>query len=260
MRRSILLSAALLTTCISVVAGQRQHHDWEDLAVLQANRLPARAAFVPFVNTPGDSRLSLDGEWLFHWSPTPEGRIQNFEQPGFQPQSGSWSPLLVPATWEVNGYGTPIYVSAGYPFRIDPPYVTSEPDPSWTTYTERNPTGQYLRQFSVPQSWLTDGGRTLVRFEGVASAFYVWVNGQKVGYSQGAQEPAEFDITHQLSTPSNSSNPSNPLEHDKLEERFRKECRKTCRRNFWIELFKSAAKIAGVVLAALGLSSFNEEN
>ena len=62
------------------------------------------------------------------------------------------------------------------------------------------------------------------------------------------------------STPSNSSNPSNPLEHDKLEERFRKECRKTCRRNFWIELFKSAAKIAGVVLAALGLSSFNEDH
>ena len=54
--------------------------------------------------------------------------------------------------------------------------------------------------------------------------------------------------------------PLEPLEHDKLEERFRKECRKSCRRNFWIELFKSAAKIAGVVLAALGLSSFNEEN
>ena len=64
----------------------------------------------------------------------------------------------------------------------------------------------------------------------------------------------------EASNPSNSSNTSNPLEHDKLEERFRKECRKTCRRNFWIELFKSAAKIAGVVLAALGLSSFNEEN
>ena len=54
--------------------------------------------------------------------------------------------------------------------------------------------------------------------------------------------------------------PLEPLELDKLEERFRKECRKSCRRNFWIELFKSAAKIAGVVLAALGLSSFNEEN
>ena len=66
--------------------------------------------------------------------------------------------------------------------------------------------------------------------------------------------------------PNNSSNPSppleplEPLEHHKLEERFRKECRKTCRRNFWIELFKSAAKIAGVVLAALGLSSFNQED
>ena len=215
MKRSILSLGLIIAFSASVA--QRAHHDWEDVSVLQINRLPARASFTPYIHIPGDSYLSLDGEWKFHWSPTPEGRIAGFEQPGFQCQQGDWNPLVVPATWEVNGYGTPIYVSAGYPFRIDPPYVTTEPDKSWTTYEERNPTGQYLREFSVPASWLTDGGRTMVRMEGVASAFYVWVNGEKVGYSQGAMEPAEFDITSQLSNPSNLSNSSNPTHTIALE-------------------------------------------
>lgn len=172
--------------------------------MLQQNRLPARASFVPYVSTPGDSYLSLCGTWQFHWSPSPDGRIVDFEKKGFQPLTSDWSPLSVPATWEVNGFGTPIYISAGYPFRIDPPYVTSEPKPDWTTYVERNPTGQYLRTFHLPQPWANDGGRTMVRMEGVASAFYVWVNGVKVGYSQGAQEPAEFDITEALQPDGNT--------------------------------------------------------
>ncbi|MBR5717077.1 MAG: DUF4981 domain-containing protein [Bacteroidales bacterium] len=198
MRRSIL-SLGLIFAFITSEA-QRVHHDWEDVAVLQINRLPARASFTPYTNVPGDSYLSLDGIWQFHWSPTPEGRIEGFEQPGFQCREGDWNPLVVPATWEVNGYGTPIYVSAGYPFRIDPPYVTTEPDKTWTTYEERNPTGQYIREFTIPASWINDGGRTMVRMEGIASAFYVWVNGEKVGYSQGAMEPAEFDITQPLTS------------------------------------------------------------
>ncbi len=201
MRRLILTIG--LTAAFTAIEAQRVHHDWEDVSVLQINRLPARASFTPFVNQPGDSYLPLDGVWQFHWSPTPEGRIEGFEQQGFQRQEGCWDPLVVPSTWEVNGYGTPIYVSAGYPYRIDPPYVTTEPNESWTTFEERNPTGQYLREFSVPASWLNDGGRTMVRMEGVASAFYVWVNGEKVGYSQGAMEPAEFDITSQLAASNN---------------------------------------------------------
>lgn len=142
--------------------------------------------------------MCLDGSWLFHWSATPDGRIENFFHPDFQPNDNDWKPLRVPATWEVNGYGTPIYVSAGYPFRTDPPYVTSEPKHDWTTYIERNPTGQYRRTFSLPAAW-NEAGRTLLRFDGVASAFYVWIDGQLAGYSQGATEAAEFDITDVLS-------------------------------------------------------------
>ena len=81
------------------------------------------------------------------------------------------------------------------------------------------------------------------------------------GYqSERGRRQASSERQDEEDNPSNSSNPSNPLELDKLEERFRKECRKSCRRNFWIELLKTAGKIAGVILAAFGLSSFNEEN
>ena len=101
MRQFILTLGLILA--FTALEAQRVHHDWEDVSVLQINRLPARASFLPFIDTPRDSYLSLDGVWLFHWSPTPEGRIAGFEQPGFQCQQGDWIPLVVPATWEVNG-------------------------------------------------------------------------------------------------------------------------------------------------------------
>ena len=103
----------------------------------------------------------------------------------------------VPANWEINGYGTPIYVSAGYPFKIDPPRVMGEPKASYTTYKERNPVGQYRRTFILPAGWKADG-QTFLRFEGVMSAFYVWINGERIGYSQGSMEPSEFNITRWL--------------------------------------------------------------
>ena len=168
--------------------------DWENYHVLQINREPARAYFESYETRPGDTRLSLNGRWQFRWTPTPEGRDTTFYRPGFD--DTAWTTIAVPATWETSGWGTPIYVSAGYPFKIDPPRVTAEPKPSWTTYTERNPTGQYRRWIDVPETWA--GGQTFARFEGVMSAFYLWINGRRVGYSQGSMEPAEFNITRYL--------------------------------------------------------------
>lgn len=191
---SILL--AITCSCLTINA-----HDWENHHVLQIGREPARAWFMPYGQTKGDRSLSLDGTWKFHWSPTPDGKYADFYQQNFN--DAQWKTIAVPANWEVNGYGTPIYVSAGYPFRIDPPFVMKEPKKTYTTYTERNPTGQYRRQFSLPKEWKLSG-QTFLRFEGVMSAFYVWINGERVGYSQGSMEPSEFNVTSYLTEGKNT--------------------------------------------------------
>lgn len=193
-----LTSAILLTLAAQTAVaadGNRQAHDWENHHILQINREPARAAFIPYGTTKGDRSMTLNGEWRFHWSPTPDGRVDGFERPDFD--DSAWSLFAVPANWEVNGYGTPIYASAGYTFKINPPFVTDTPKESYTSYIERNPTGQYRREFEVPTEWTADG-QTFVRFDGAMSAFYVWVNGERVGYSQGSMEASEFNITPYL--------------------------------------------------------------
>ena len=170
-------------------------HDWENHHVLQINREPARAAFTPFHAQKGDCSICLDGTWKFRWTPVPDERIVEFYQTDFNDKD--WVGFPVPANWEVNGYGTPIYVSAGYPFKIDPPRVMGEPKVDYTTYKERNPVGQYRRSFQLPAGWEARG-QTFLRFEVVMSAFYVWINGERVGYSQGSMEPSEFNITNYL--------------------------------------------------------------
>lgn len=187
-----LTSALLLVASVASAAVERPARDWENQHILQINREPARAAFIPYGESRGDRSISLNGDWRFHWSPTPEGRVDGFQKPGFD--DSSWATLAVPAVWEVNGYGTPIYASAGYTFKINPPFVTDTPKENFTSFIERNPTGQYRRSFTVPDSWVGEG-QTFLRFDGAMSAFYVWVNGKRVGYSQGSMEPSEFNIT-----------------------------------------------------------------
>ena len=174
---------------------QSERHEWEDNRMLQVNREPARACFIPYADHKGDRLMSLNGQWRFRWTKTPCERVRDFYLTGYD--DSGWETFPVPANWEVNTtgrrYGTPIYVSAGYPFRIDPPYVTREPKREWTTYEERNPTGQYRRTFRLPDGWAR--GQTFLRFEGVMSAFYVYINGRQVGYSQGSMEPSEFNVT-----------------------------------------------------------------
>ena len=188
MRRTIFL---LMTFCYSMAFAQ-QTHEWENQYILQINREPARSSFVPYLQKKGDSSISLDGEWKFRWVSTPQERIPEFYCIDFD--DSQWVNFPIPANWEVNGYGTPIYVSAGYPFKIAPPRVMDTPREDYTTFIERNPVGQYRNTFSCPYQW-TNQGQTFIRFEGVSSAFYLWINGQKVGYSQGSMEPSEFLIT-----------------------------------------------------------------
>ncbi len=185
--------------------------EWENEQVLAQNREPARASFAPFASveqarvgrveaSPWVQALSSETAWKFHWSPRPENRPADFWREDFD--DAAWKTFPVPANWEVNGYGTPVYASSGYIFKIDPPRVTSEPPRDYTTYRERNPVGSYRRSFDVPAGWT--GRRVFVHFGGVQSAFYVWVNGVRVGYSQGSMEPAEFEITAQMRAGKNS--------------------------------------------------------
>ena len=188
---------ALISLLVAVLATTAQERDWENHHVLQINREPARAYFIPFAKKIGDRQLTLNGTWKFRWTKTPEERIMDFFRTDYD--CSDWADFPVPANWEVNqthSYGTPIYASAGYTFKIDPPYVTKEPKKTYTAYEERNPTGQYKRAFMLPDSWMD--GQTFLRFEGVMSAFYIWVNGQRVGYSQGSMEPSEFNVTTYL--------------------------------------------------------------
>ena len=189
MKHIILAAALALAT-----AAQAQQHDWENQYVLQKSRMPARAAFMPYLNGNGDMQMSLDGEWKFNWTKTPDEQPADFYSLSFD--DTGWTTFGVPGDWEMNGYGTPIYSSSGYTFKIDPPHVMREPKKTYTAYTERNPTACYRRTFSLPASW--KGKEVFVRFGAVSSAFYLYVNGQQVGYSQGSMEPAEFCLTPYL--------------------------------------------------------------
>lgn len=203
MMACVALASQAVPFAVLPVEASAEHHDWEDEQVLSVNREPARAYFIPYFIKKGDCQLSLNGRWSFRWTPTPEERIKDFWRTDYP--CTDWGKLDVPANWEVNGYGTPIYVSAGFPFRACPPYVTAEPKKDWTTYVERNPTGQYKRTFTLSANSLLLGKdrQTFLRFEGVMSAFYVWINGKKVGYSQGSMEPSEFNVTPYLKAGNN---------------------------------------------------------
>lgn len=189
-----------LTVMIFLPLAAQQSNDWENQYILQINREPARAAFMPYHDKAGDREMSLDGMWKFNWTKTPDEQPQNFFMPSFD--DSEWTLFPVPANWEMNGYGTPIYSSSGYTFKINPPFVMGDPKKTYTAYTERNPTGIYRRTFTIPQEWKDK--QVYIRLGAVSSAFYMWINGKRVGYSQGSMEPAEFRITNYLNSGENT--------------------------------------------------------
>ncbi|RDW74896.1 glycoside hydrolase family 2 N-terminal-containing protein [Coleophoma cylindrospora] len=140
--------------------------DYCNQLVVQRNRLPARAYWIP------EDAVLLNGTWDFQYVPTP-----------LHDGDDAWNPIEVPGHWQLQGYGKPHYTNVPYPFPIDPPFVPTE-----------NPVGTYRRSFHVPSHWKAPS-QIRLRFDGVDSAFYLFVNGKEVGYSQGSRNPAEFDIT-----------------------------------------------------------------
>ncbi|MBN1516315.1 discoidin domain-containing protein [Candidatus Sumerlaeota bacterium] len=209
----------LTTPCAAQEAfDDPKHRDWEDHRIIGINKEPARAHSIPYATwaaaakdvnrapqrapenddrtTPNESPYMklLNGQWKFKWSKRPEDRPADFYQPAYDVQD--WNSIKVPGNWQLQGFGTPIYTNATYPFRRYWPFVTEEPSRDWTAYANRNPVGSYRRTFTIPRSWRKR--EVFIHFDGVESAFYLWINGEKVGYSQGSYTPAEFNITDYL--------------------------------------------------------------
>ncbi|WP_281612829.1 glycoside hydrolase family 2 TIM barrel-domain containing protein [Flammeovirga sp. SubArs3] len=182
--------------------------DWENEHVFEINKLPARVASYSFENESDalegnrevSRMLSLNGTWKFKFVPKVEEKPEHFMNVDFDGKK--WDDIEVPSNWEMKGYGQPIYTNITYPFTpniLDTTlvYDWKGPTPPLPPKIYReNPVGSYLREFKVPKEWKDQS--IILHFGGVTSAFYVWVNGQKVGYSQGSCLAAEFDITNFL--------------------------------------------------------------
>ena len=174
---------------------QTEVRDWENPAVLGINKLPYHATLqLPSKWKDCKEIISLDGQWLFRWSKDPESRPMGFEREEYD--VSGWEHITVPGNWQLQGFGKPIYVNMQYPFHRDRPKVTGEPNKDWYAYDHRNPVGSYVTFVDVTKEMLSQN--LILHFGGVHSAFYVWINGQQVGYSQNSMSPAEFDVTKYL--------------------------------------------------------------
>jgi len=167
--------------------------DWENPEIFAINREPAHCTLMPYpdealavkaVRQTSPFYKSLNGRWKFNWVKKPADRPLDFYKPDYD--VSGWNEIPVPSNWQMHGYGIPIYTNSQYPFPARPPRIPHN----------YNPVGSYRTNFTVPDSF--KGRQVFLNFDGVESAFYVWVNGRKVGYSQGSRTPAEFNITGYL--------------------------------------------------------------
>jgi len=191
----------------------KQRLDWNNHQVLERNRELAHVPLVPHADkstalrggrdTSPCFRL-LNGNWMFKWAPTPALAPEGFQKEDYD--ASDWDIVTVPGNWQLQGYDKPIYVNVGYAFpqngkrRPDPRIAKRLPLPAIPD--DDNPTGSYIRTFTVPEEWAER--EVFIVFEGVDSAFHLWVNGQEVGYSQDSRLSAEFDITPYIRPGENS--------------------------------------------------------
>ncbi|WP_298502520.1 glycoside hydrolase family 2 TIM barrel-domain containing protein [uncultured Maribacter sp.] len=171
----------------------QQKNDWENPTVNQINKLPARATFYTYNNAANaianvreksSNYKSLNGDWKFHWVAKPAEASTSFQKKDFN--SSEWKTITVPSNWEMKGYGTPIYTNSTYPFFSDFPNINHND----------NPVGHYIKSFTIHDAWKEKD--VILHFGGVSSAFYVWVNGTFIGYSEDTRLPSEFNISKHL--------------------------------------------------------------
>ncbi|MBR6893415.1 MAG: beta-galactosidase [Bacteroidaceae bacterium] len=167
--------------------------DWENPDIIGINKLPYHSTLqLPSKETECPEIVSLDGKWYFHWAKDPDSRPADFYREDYD--VSRWDMISVPGNWQMQGYGIPIYTNMTYPFKTDHPRVTGEPNRDWYSYDHRNPVGSYVTFFDVTKEDIKERN-LILHFGGVKSAMYIWVNGQRVGYSQNSMAPAEFDIS-----------------------------------------------------------------
>ena len=175
-------------------------HDWENEQVFSINKEPAHCTYTPYatveqammdVSAYSPYYRCLNGTWKFNWVKHPDLRPVEFYNPDYNDYY--WDDIPVPSNWQLEGYGTPIYSNVTYPFTRDWPNIMTSVPEHWTKYQLPNPVGSYRRLFDIPDTWANK--EIFLHFAGVKSAMTVWVNGEKVGYSQGSMTPAEFNIT-----------------------------------------------------------------
>ena len=184
------------------------NHPWEDPAVCGINREPMTAHFIPYINEQAalerfnlddvarlavapavERRVSLDGTWKFHYSRNLATAPSGCHADGYD--VSGWSSIQVPGSWEVQGFDAPIYTDVSYPFQPNPPFVPHD----------YNPVGDYVRDFTVPEGW--QGDDIFLDFEGVESAYALWVNGHFAGYGEDSRLPSLYNITKWLRPGSN---------------------------------------------------------
>ncbi|MHA2131305.1 MAG: sugar-binding domain-containing protein, partial [Promethearchaeota archaeon] len=167
--------------------------DWENPEMIGQNREPAHNTLIPYANV--ESALnglrensiyyrSLNGKWKYHWVKKPADRPIDFYK--LEYNTSEWDEIPVPSNWQMQGYGIPIYLNIRYPRSVNKKVIPK-------ISHEYNPVGSYRTEFNIPEGW--DGREIFIHFDGVKSAFYIWINGVRVGYSQGSMTPAEFNIT-----------------------------------------------------------------
>lgn len=180
-------------------------NDWENQHIFQRNKEKGRVTFIPFADTEemvadptytipwerthSSRYMLLNGNWKFHWAKQPSERPMDFYKANYD--VSDWEEIPVPSNWEMQGYGTPIYTNQTYPFHNNPPFI--KPKQWYTAAEEPNAVGSYRRDFTLPTDW--KGKEIFIHFDGIYSAAYIWINGKRVGYTQGANNDSEFRIT-----------------------------------------------------------------
>jgi len=183
----------------NVAFTEKEPRDWENPEMFGQNKEAPHATIISFNDdasalagekSKSANYLSLDGIWKFNLVKSPDHRPYWFFKDDYDTRD--WHDIEVPSNWEMKGYDVPIYVNITFPHKNDPPYIQHD----------YNPVGSYKRSFKVPADWKEK--EVFLHFGGVASAFYVWVNEQLVGYSQDSKTPAEFNITKYLKRGNNT--------------------------------------------------------